>query len=445
MSGLQRGEGSGRSARGRASTAPDLRDYRRRLARRLLAWFAASCLAGGALFLQHNLVLHALAGALTAWGALGALIAVPAAGRLGRHPAAQPEKDDPLRLARETRLLRRLLQAGVAAGGAGAMAGVPLGLEAAGGWRDAGWGIAAQGLFLVALGLLHLRRLPALSLPEPVPWFSGPEHRPFLLGGGGRVALLVHGFGGSPAEMRPLAEELNAAGWSARGMLLPGFGPQLSSLPEVVWQDWKRAVAGELGLLRALYSEVLLLGFSLGGAVCLAAAAEESPDGLVLLAPFTRAGSDLKKTLGGLLLPHVSRFFYPLKEADFSDPRLRKAVGELLPEADLEDPRTISALRSVGVPSVILEQVVRAGLQARRAATSARMPVLLIQGKEDTVVHPEDTLRLLRRFPRPPRYVELPAGHSLVRPASPAWEQVAEEVVSFAGALAAQEVRHEER
>ena len=438
-------EGSSRSAKGRVSAEPDLDFYRRRLSHRLLVWFAASFLAGGALFLQHDLSLRSLAEALTAWGVLGAVIAVPAAGRLRTHPAPALERKDPLRLAQETRLLRRLLQAGIAAGGAGAIAGVPMGLEAAGGWRGAGWGIAAQGLLLVTLGLVHLRRLPALSLPEPLPWFSGPEHRPFLLGGGGRAALLVHGFASSPAEMHPLAEELNAAGWSVRGMLLPGFGPQLSSLPEVGWQDWKRAVAGELQVLRALYPEVLLVGFSLGGAVCIAAAAEENPDGLVLLAPFTRAGGDLKKTLGGLILPYVSRFFFPLRDADFSEPRLRKAIGEVLPEADLEDPRTISALRSVGVPSAILEQVVRAGLQARRAAASIAMPVLLIQGREDTVVYPEYTRRLLRRFPSPPRYVEVPAAHSLVRPSSPAWEQVAQEIVSFAGAIAASEVRHEER
>ena len=445
MTGTHGGNGSSGSAGNRTVTAPGLDFYRRRLALGLLVWFAVSCLAGGALFLQHDLILHALAGALTAWGVLGAAIAVPAAGGLRRRPAPAPEGNDPLRLARETRLLRRLLRAGIAAGGAGALTGVPLALETGGGWREAGWGIAAQGLLLVALGLVNLRRLPALSLPEPVPWFNGPEHRPFMLGGGGRAALLVHGFASSPAEMRALAEELNAAGWSVRGMLLPGFGPQLPSLPEVSWQDWKGAVIGELQLLRALYPEVLLIGFSLGGAVCLTAAAEENPDGLVLLAPFTRAGGDLRKTLGGLILPHVSRFFYPLKDADFSEPRLRKAVGELLPEADLEDPRTISALRSVGVPSVILEQLLGAGLEARRAAATVSLPVLLIQGRDDTVVRPEDTRRLLRRFPRPPGYVELPGPHSLARPSSPAWEQVVQEVVSFAGALAAPEVRREKR
>jgi carboxylesterase len=442
MIGLHGGKRSGSSARGRADTVPSLDCYRRRLARRLLLWFAASCAAGGALLLQRDLPLHALAEALGAWGLLGGAIALPAAGRLRRRSTRERGKD-PLRLAQETRLVRRLLQAGIAAGGMGAAAGLPLGLEAAGGWRDAGWGIAAQGLLLVALGLLHLRRLPALPLPEPLPWFSGPEHRPFLLGGGGRAALLVHGFAGSPAEMRALAEELNGAGWSVRGMLLPGFGPQLGSLPEVHWRDWKRAVVGELQMLRALYSGVLLVGFSLGGAISLAAAAEEKPDGLVLLAPFTRAGGDLKKNLGALLLPYVSRFFYPLKDADFSNLRLRKALEELLPEADLEDARTISALRSVGVPSSILEQVVRVGQQGRRAAASLSTPVLLIQGKTDTVVNPEDTRRLLRRFPLPALYLEVPAPHSLVRPSSPAWDQVSEEVVAFAEALSAAEVRRE--
>ncbi len=437
MTGMFGVQESGRDA------APGLESFRRRLARSLFAWFAASCLAGGALFLQGEPFLRTLGAALGAWGVAGAAIAAAARGWMSwRLPAAR-EQESPLRPAQETRRLRRLLRAGIAAGVAGAAASLPVALQsAAGKWRGAGWGILAQSLFLFALGAVMTRRLPPFALLPYLPAFGEPEHQPFLLGGAERVALLVHGFGGSPTEMRPLAEVLNAAGWSARGMLLPGFGSQLSSLPLVRWQDWKQAVTGELQLLRALYSAVLLVGFSLGGAVCLAAAAEENPDGLVLLAPFTRTGGDLKRTFGGLVLPYVSRFFYPLKGADFSNPRLRRAIGEALPEADLGDSRTVSTLRSVGVPSTILKQLVRAGLRARQAAASMTAPVFILQGKDDAVVRPESTRRLLRRFRRSVRYTEVPGDHSLVRPASPAWEQVAREVVSFAGNLRASEVHH---
>ncbi len=436
MSGLHGVQESGLSA------AAGLQSFRRRLARSLFAWFAPSCLAGGALLLQGEPLLRTLGAALAAWGVAGAAIGA-AAGGASRRLSAAGEQEDPLRPAQETRRLQRLLRAGMAAGVAGAAAGLLIALQPeAGPWRGAGWGTLAQSLLLIALGVVHLGRVPPLALLPYLPVFDQPEHQPFLLGGGERAALLVHGFAGSPADMRPLAEVLNAAGWSVRGMLLPGFGPQLSALPQVRWQDWIQAVTGELQLLRALYHGVLLVGFSLGGAICLAAAAEENPDGLVLLAPFTSTGGDLKRTFGGLVLPYVSRFFYPLKGADFSSPRLRKAIGEALPEADLEDSRTVSTLRSVGVPSTILKQLVRAGLRGRRAAASVTAPALILQGGDDAVVRPEGTRRLLRRFRPPVRYEEVPGDHSLIRPSSPAWEQVAREVVSFAGQLHASEVPH---
>jgi carboxylesterase len=265
--------------------------------------------------------------------------------------------------------------------------------------------------------------------------FRGPEHQPFLLEGQEGAVLLVHGFGDSPEEMRPLGEELHAAGWTARGMLLPGFGPQLSAIADVRWEDWIEAVLQELRALRARHSRVLLLGYSLGGSLALAASAAEPPDGLELLAPFTQANGDLKKIAGGMILPLISRYFYPLKDADFADPRLQSTIRDFLPSADLDDPRTVSALRSVGFPISILEQVVRSGWHARRAAASLRLPVLILQGAEDDLVHPEATRRLLQRFPVPPRYIEVPGEHALTRPSSPSWEEVRRETLWFAEEL----------
>jgi alpha-beta hydrolase superfamily lysophospholipase len=61
------------------------------------------------------------------------------------------------------------------------------------------------------------------AIPQALLAFQGPEHLPFLWPGGQPAALLVHGFPGTPAEMRPLGEALHQAGWTAQGILLPGF------------------------------------------------------------------------------------------------------------------------------------------------------------------------------------------------------------------------------
>ena len=118
--------------------------------------------------------------------------------------------------------------------------------------------------------------------------FQGEEHQSFLLVGGRPAALLVHGFPGSPAEMRPVGEALHDAGWTVQGLLLPGFGPDIATLQQRRLEDWQAAVANAMASLRREHDPLLLVGLSMGGALALQAAADTPPDGLILLAPFWR-------------------------------------------------------------------------------------------------------------------------------------------------------------
>ena len=54
--------------------------------------------------------------------------------------------------------------------------------------------------------------------------------------------LLVHGFTGSPASMRPWGEFLNSKGYTVRVPLLPGHGTQPEDLNKVKWQEWPAKV-----------------------------------------------------------------------------------------------------------------------------------------------------------------------------------------------------------
>ncbi|MGV2435662.1 MAG UNVERIFIED_CONTAM: hypothetical protein LVT10_12975 [Anaerolineae bacterium] len=63
--------------------------------------------------------------------------------------------------------------------------------------------------------------------------FQGQEHLPFTLEGSGKTAaLLVHGFPGSAAEMRPIGDILHAQGITARGVLLPASVRRLKRYPK---------------------------------------------------------------------------------------------------------------------------------------------------------------------------------------------------------------------
>ena len=99
--------------------------------------------------------------------------------------------------------------------------------------------------------------------------------------------VLVHGFTGSPAAMRPWAEFLNARGYSVRVPLLPGHGTKPSDLNEVQWPEWPAKVKAEIAELQKQCSQVFVAGLSMGGGTTLHVAAElgDKLSGIILVNP----------------------------------------------------------------------------------------------------------------------------------------------------------------
>jgi len=265
--------------------------------------------------------------------------------------------------------------------------------------------------------------------------YQGEEHRPFCWNGGAAAALLVHGFPGTPAEMRPLGQALHRAGWTAHGLLLPGFGAQIETLPEKRFGEWAAAVRDSLIELRREHSAVVLVGYSMGGALALQVAARDSRElaGVVLISPFWQLGTRGQQ----LLWPAIRlllRQIRPFEKADFDDPELRRSILQFMPEADLDDEETRRFVRSISLPTRTLDELRKAGRAAFRNAPAVALPTLVVQGTRDEVVRPEHTRRLIERISGRVSYRELGAGHDLIRADHPAWPEVETCVLEFARA-----------
>jgi alpha-beta hydrolase superfamily lysophospholipase len=82
--------------------------------------------------------------------------------------------------------------------------------------------------------------------------------------------LLVHGLSDSPYSLRALAERLQAEGYTAVGLRVPGHGTCPRALAEVTWEDWtaamKIAVAGVREMI-PVGTPLVLAGYSSGGAL----------------------------------------------------------------------------------------------------------------------------------------------------------------------------------
>lgn len=266
-------------------------------------------------------------------------------------------------------------------------------------------------------------------LPENL--FQTPEHQPFLYSGYDPAVLLIHGFPGSPAEVRPLAQEIHQSRWTVEGLLLPGFGPQINQLPTTTADDWISAAEYQLRELKKKHHPVVIGGFSMGAAISMVVASRNEVDGAVLISPYWRLSGFLWN-----IIPLLSLIFkqvkpFQLAKIDPKDPGVQAGIQEFMPELDLNDPDVIEGIREFSIPTSLFVELREVGIKARHSADNLDNKTLIFQGTRDRLVQTKLTRALMAQMPGPLHYVELDAEHDLLDPERPAWPAVATETACF--------------
>jgi len=113
------------------------------------------------------------------------------------------------------------------------------------------------------------------------------------------AVLLVHGFTGSPYEMRYLGSRLHEVGFSVSIIRLPGHGTDGNDFLRTNAKDWLRKVVDEYMNLQQVYKTVYVAGLSMGGVltillssifpvprIALAAPAVDVPNTFITLTPY---------------------------------------------------------------------------------------------------------------------------------------------------------------
>ncbi|AGC48646.1 alpha/beta fold family hydrolase [Myxococcus stipitatus DSM 14675] len=225
----------------------------------------------------------------------------------------------------------------------------------------------------------------------------------FELGHGPDACLVLHGFTGSPWDVRPLAEALAARGMRVVAPLLPGHGATPQALLGVTWRDWRDEARRALDLLRG-HRQVFVAGLSMGAllAVGLAADAPARVRGLVLAAPALRFRGARMRVIRQLSRTPLLEWVHPWvakSSTDISDP----AVLAMAPILS-------------GFPVARLRDVVTLQDAAARSAARVRCPVLIAVAEQDHVVDPRGGLELARRLKASPcvRVLSLQRGFHII-------------------------------
>lgn len=111
---------------------------------------------------------------------------------------------------------------------------------------------------------------------------ASADMRPYLLRPESPRAVgvvLVHGFGASPAEVRPLADYLHDLGFAVLGVRLKGHGTSPWDMKERKRGDWTRSVERARLIMSGICERVAVVGFSMGGLLALQSVAR-SPEGV---------------------------------------------------------------------------------------------------------------------------------------------------------------------
>lgn len=200
------------------------------------------------------------------------------------------------------------------------------------------------------------------------------------------AALLLHGFTGSPWELRPLGEALAARGVHVACPRLPGHGTTPEAMLFGGLAEWLAAATASLEALRGA-KRVVVIGLSMGGllAMCLAARLPTRVQGLVLMAPALKLRSPQARALRRLRwLPGL----------DVRETWLRKTTTDI----ELDEVRAEAPILPRYPLSRVLDLLELAEL-ARHAERRIGCPSLVIGAAQDRVVDTAEVLALQERLP----------------------------------------------
>jgi carboxylesterase len=203
----------------------------------------------------------------------------------------------------------------------------------------------------------------------------------FFFEGGDVGCLLIHGFTGTPQNIRPLGDFLARRGLTVLAPRLAGHGTSVDEFEQTGPDDWIETINGGVDQLKRTCSSVFAIGISMGGTLALHLGA-------------TRPGD-----LAGVGCINGPVMDLPAFEAAADDP----STPARLP-APWTNPRLLTSdLGSAGItyleiPKVTLKKALGLFKQVQGELGQVRVPTVLFFSRDDAIVDPANGPFILERL-----------------------------------------------
>ncbi|RPJ27444.1 MAG: alpha/beta fold hydrolase [Chloroflexi bacterium] len=240
----------------------------------------------------------------------------------------------------------------------------------------------------------------------------------FLLGDSSKPAcLLIHGFTGTPKEMRWMGEYLHQQGYTCLGVRLAGHATDPEDMVRSRWTDWTASVEDGYQLLRGLTDDIFLLGLSMGGVLSLLMSTRLDVRGVVAMS----TPSHLPEDYPVWLLQLISLFIK-------YSPKSKEEPGSSWFDKTAYQDHIAYSQNPVRSAAELKKLI----LEMRAVLPKVNVPVLLMHSKDETYVLPENMENiyggLVNASDKTKHYLT-GSGHVLSRDASR--EQVFKSAVEF--------------